>query len=125
MRLDISWEGQSRAGSHKGEKAAVRHAAGAGKVFPSVAGGFSPRHPRGGFLGLQEPFLGVARALLHLPCAAVWCICSLAQGWDDSRTEADTGHKWGPSGLGDLAGGVRGWAGSLYIILKKKQKSLP
>lgn len=32
MRLDIGWEGQSGAGSHKGEKAVVCYAAGEGKV---------------------------------------------------------------------------------------------
>lgn len=43
MRLGISWEGQSRAGSRKGEQAAVHYAAAAGKVFPLVAQGFAAR----------------------------------------------------------------------------------
>lgn len=37
MRLDISWEGQSRAGSHKGEKAVVCYTTGAEKFFLFVA----------------------------------------------------------------------------------------
>lgn len=68
MRLDISWEGQSGAGSHKGEKAVVCYTAGEGKVFLSAARGFAARHQalqRGAGL-----FWGGARALLHLPCAA-------------------------------------------------------
>lgn len=32
------------------------------------------------------------------------------------------GQNWGPSVLGDPAGGVRGWTGSLYICFLKKKK---
>lgn len=37
MRLYISWEGQSMAGNHKGEKDVVCYTAGAEKVFLPVA----------------------------------------------------------------------------------------
>lgn len=101
MRLHISWEGQSVAGNHKGEKAVNVMLQGQRKSSCQWLEGSQPgtRHPRG-VLG----FFDGARASLRLSCAAVWYICSIAQGPEQTWDTTEDSLHWEGSGVGSLYG---------------------